>query len=424
MVALPHWPIPYGKQPASTSLERMCQLLERLDNPHRKLPPTIHVAGTNGKGSTIAFLRAIFEAAGYTVHRYTSPHLLRYNERIMLRGKEIDDAALFQYMEETRLAAGEMQVTFFEGTTAAALLAFAATPADVLLLETGMGGRLDPTNVVEQPIMSIITPIAYDHVEFLGTTLTSIAREKAGIIKPGVPCVISWQYEEALNALRTRCEEVGAPYFACRKHWNFAATADGFIFDDGEASIDLPRPSLAGKHQLMNAATAVAAIECMPHFEFRYKDIIAGLTNAVWPARLERIERGVIADMLPLGWELWLDGAHNPAGAEMLALMASEEWADRPLFLINGRTKGRDLQGFLQPFVGKVQGVVAVPVLCEPKTEDPNTIAEVAVALGLPVIVCGSIHEAVKYCLTQCSGPARILTTGSLYLAADVRLST
>ncbi|AIF80862.1 folylpolyglutamate synthase [endosymbiont of Acanthamoeba sp. UWC8] len=422
MVKMPHWPIPYGKKPIDLGLERVRELLNKLGNPHKHLPPVIHIAGTNGKGSTIAYLKAILEDAGYKVHRYISPHLVRFNERITIAGEEISDEYLYQIMEETRIAAGDLGVTFFEGTTVAAFLAFAKVPADIVLLETGMGGRLDATNVIDNPLLSIITPISDDHMEYLGDTIGKIAYEKAGIIKNNCPCIVGWQPKEAYRVIKNRCEELDAPLFACGEHWNFRGEKDHFSFIDEDGEYDFPLPALEGYHQIINASAVIAALQYLEGFDITYKNIINGLAKTKWPARLQNITSGVLVKMLPRDWELWVDGAHNNAGAQMLSLMM-EKWKDKPIYLINGRTRNRDVESFLMHFKDKVECVVGVEVKSEPLAERPERIAVAAEKLGFSSFAAESLKEAVSYCISSSSAPARILVCGSLYLAGDVLLA-
>ncbi len=422
MVKMPHWPIPYGRKPIDLGLERIEKLLIKLGNPHKKLSPVIHVAGTNGKGSTLAYLKAILEDAGYKVHRYISPHLVRFNERITLAGNEITDGYLYQIMEETRVAAGDLQLTFFEGTTAAAFLAFSKVPADIVLLETGMGGRLDATNVIENPLLTIITPISDDHMEYLGDTISKIAYEKAGIIKKERPCIVSWQMNEAYQVIKNRCIELNAPLFACKEHWDFKVGENQFSFIDEEGEYDFPLPSLKGYHQVINASAVIAALQYLEGFQVTYKNIINGLTKTGWPARLEHITSGVLAKMLPEDWELWVDGAHNNAGAQMLSLMI-EKWKDKPLYIINGRTKNRDVESFLSHFLGKVECVIGVEVKSEPLAEKPERIVQAAKNLGFNTLAADSLKQAINHCINDSSVPGRILICGSLYLAGDVLLA-
>ena len=425
MVKLPHWPIPHGKRDKEGSIKRVEKLLNRLGRPHHKLPPVIHVAGTNGKGSTIAMLQAILEEAGFRVHRYTSPHLMRFNERIVLAGKEIDDSFLHETIEEVRIAAGDdLEMTFFEGTTVAAFLAFSKVEADIVLLETGLGGRLDATNVIHTPIMTIVTPISYDHMEYLGESLKEIAAEKAGIIKPSVPCIISWQYEECFEVLKNKCKTLGSHYYAQGEHWNFEVFDDYFRFSDGEDDFDFPFPNLKGCHQIINACTAIAALQCLQDFDITFKNIADGFAKVTWPARMEQITKGVLYEMLPEGWELIVDGAHNNSAAQMLATTMSSKYKNKTVYIINGRTKDRDIVGFLEPFKDIAESLVAVKVHSEPLSESPTNIADTAKEIGFKQVRnYNFIKEAINYCVNDNVAPSVILVCGSLYLAGDVMMA-
>ncbi|MDJ1257216.1 MAG: bifunctional folylpolyglutamate synthase/dihydrofolate synthase [Candidatus Midichloria sp.] len=418
---LPYWPIPYGKKAIDLGLSRIKEMLAKIGNPHLKLPPVIHVAGTNGKGSTIAYLKAILEAAGYKVHRYISPHLVRFNERITVAGQEIEDDFLTEIIEECRIAAGDMQLTFFEGTTAAAFLAFSRVQADILLLETGLGGRLDATNVIDSLLMSIITPISLDHVEYLGNTIALIAKEKAGIIKKNSKCVISWQLSEAMEVLVQECERVGANYYAWGKHWDFSGAQNHFLFKSNEHTLEFLMPSLYGLHQIVNAATAIAAINCLDAFNISKQHIDYGLTHTFWPARLQKITSGALFDILEDGSEMWLDGAHNIGGAQMLIASIENMPEKLPLYLINGRSKDRDIAGFLECFIGKTDFFCATHIKSEPLSESSYNIYRVAVEIGFNAECSESIKEAVEKCLVHAKGKRiRILICGSLYLSGDV----
>jgi len=426
MVKLPHWPIPHGTQPIKLGFERVNGVLANLGNPQLKLPPVIHIAGTNGKGSTLAFMKSILEAEGYTVHRYSSPHIEQYNERIHLAGKDISDDYLHEIIEETRTAAGDIQPTFYEGTTAAAFLAFSRVPADVLLLETGLGGRLDATNVVDDPLLSIIAPISLDHMEYLGTTLAMIAGEKAGILKKGSKAVISWQYEETMQVLFRKCVQLDIDPSLHVRDWDFERTVEGFNFIDcnSEIAIKLPKPSLAGIHQYLNAATAVASIlsikETLP---VSMTNIHHGIGNTYWPARLEHIQSGKLHSQLPEGFELWVDGAHNDEGAKMLAAHINHEWKDKPTIMINGRTGNRDIEGFLKYFKDSVKQIYSIRVESEPLAEDPQKICKVANGLGFEGAVSLDIENAVDTIIKKSNEPVRIIVCGSLYLAGDIKLA-
>lgn len=422
MVFLPHWPIPNVRNGIQLGLERVYNLLEQLGNPHKNLPPVVHVAGTNGKGSTIAYLKAIFEDAGYTVHRYTSPHLVNFNERIMLAGKEITDSELYTLMEEVRAKCENSDGTFFEITTAAILYAFSKVPADVLIMETGMGGRLDATNIVDDPVCSIVTPISYDHMEFLGNTIPQIAYEKAGIIKPNCPAVVSWQMQEAMEVIRKHAEELEAPIYACDYEWGFEVHENSFVVADSNSQIEYPKPAMFGIHQVLNASTAVAACNVLSgQFEISYENIVNGLKAAKWPGRFEQITQGPLAQNLPEGFELWIDGAHNTGGAQMLTETIKAYWQDKPLYIINGRTGERDIRGFLDYFTGLTDTVCAVKVVSEPKGEYAENIKAAAESLGFKSYACDSLKDAIDSILQATNIPSRILICGSLYLYADLQ---
>jgi dihydrofolate synthase/folylpolyglutamate synthase len=424
MVFMPHWPVPNVKNPIVLGLERMEQLLTRLCNPHLALPKVVHIAGTNGKGSTLAFLKSIMESAGYIVHRYTSPHLINFNERISVAGVDLSDDELYILLEEVRAACDGLEATFFEITTAAAFLAFSRTKADILLLETGMGGRLDATNVLENPIQCIITPVSYDHMEFLGDTIEKIAFEKAGIIKSNSDVIISWQESTAMKLLKDVAFNKITNIYACGESWNFIVDENSFTFQDSDLSITLPHPNLFGLHQILNASTAVAsAIKLRKYFNISDANIAHGITNAVWPARLQKITHGVLASMLPSGCELWLDGAHNAHGAQMLAATIEHKWQDKPLYIINGRTGDRDLKGFLQYFKPFAKSVYGVRVQTEPKAEKAENIMQAAKELGFDAHASDSIKNAISHILSNSNEDFRILVCGSLYLAGDLLIS-
>jgi dihydrofolate synthase/folylpolyglutamate synthase len=426
MVKMPHWPIPYGTQPMEQCLIRMQELLEKMNNPHHHLPPTVHVAGTNGKGSTIAFMRYILQEAGYKVHAYTSPHLARYNERILLAGKEVDDNKLHEAIEFARIAAGDMSLTFYEGTTAAALYLFATNRADILLVETGMGGRFDATNIVNNPIATLITPIALDHTEYLGNNLPSIAWHKAGIMKNhGMPCIISKQPPEVMEVLQAEAMLTATPTFSYGIDWICELHGDDqFSFIDDQGSVEFNKPSLLGAHQVLNASLAIATIQCLPDFQVTYGNIIQGLGTTRWKARLQQINTGALAAILPENFSLWVDGAHNPAGAMVLAENIKTTWQGYKVILINGRSKDRDIEGFLQPFVDVIDMVLPVKVHSEPKSEDPEVIAEVAAKMGFNTLVHVSVAEAVRWCVNQYNKQnVVLLVAGSLYLHTDVSIS-
>lgn len=430
MVFMPHWPQLLGKKPIDLGLERVLALLRVLGNPHLKLPPVIHVAGTNGKGSTIAFLRSILEAAGYKVHVYTSPHLLHFNERIVLAGETISDEKLYEVMETCRLAGTDhnIPVTFFEGTTVGAFLAFSKKPADIILLETGLGGRLDATNVIPKPALTIITSISYDHMEFLGSTLPLIAGEKAGIMKPDVPCITSLQPDEVDETLEFHASSVSCPLFAFGYTWHSQPHPDGMLFHDhsDNKSTLYPLPSLPGDHQIINAGNAICALKHLvqnKELGFNIDDtaIAKGLTQAKWPARLERLKQGRLVEKLPEGeqWELWIDGAHNEAGAYVLA-QSLAHMPPKPLHLIFGMTKGRDMQLFLGHFRDLSPTITGVLIQTEPSAYAASRVVEEAKKAGLKAVPAESIEAAIEQIISTNTTSGRIVCAGSLYLASDV----
>lgn len=401
------------------SLERIERLLARLGNPERALPPVIHIAGTNGKGSVLAILRAVCEAAGYAVHRYTSPHLVRFNERITVAGHDIADAPLAALLLECEVANGAAPITFFEFTTAAAFLAFARTPADILLLETGLGGRLDATNLVEYPRVTAISPIGIDHQQFLGETLAEIAGEKAGILKPGVPAVISAQAEEALTPILARANAVDAPLYREGVDWRAAASGDGMVFEGRCGNLTLPRPALPGAHQIANAGLALACLDALEGFTIGEDAIRAGLRDVVWPARLQRLKHGPLVKALPAGWDMWLDGGHNADAGQALALWAAEN-NGRPLHLIVAMLDTKDPSTFLTPFARRVASVRAVGAPGEHAFIPAAELAARAAALGLCATPAASVAAALNDIVAGATALGRVLICGSLYMAGDV----
>src|SRR6266513_2346403 len=377
------------------SLARIERLLVALGNPQDRLPPAVHVAGTNGKGSTLATLRACLEAGGYRVHAYTSPHLVRFHERIRLAGELIDEDALLALLEECERANGGEPITFFEITTAAAFLAFARTPADIILLETGLGGRLDATNVLPRPAATAITTISLDHQAFLGDTIAAIAGEKAGILKPGVPAIIGPQPEEGERVIEPRGE--GMRYVGTR--WR----------------LDLPLPSLPGRHQIANAGAAIACLEQMPQFSLSPAALAQGLRRIDWPARMQRLVHGPLIEMLPEGWELWLDGGHNPAAGEVIADVA-KGWHDRPLDLIVGMLNTKDASGFLAPLAPHARTLYAVTIPGEENPHPASQIVASARSVGITARESEAVDDALREIVQQ-PGPARVLICGSLHFA-------
>ena len=399
------------------SLDRIERLLDRLGRPQTKLAPVVHVAGTNGKGSVVAFLGAMLEAGGYRVQAYTSPHLVRFNERIRLTDGLIAEPALAALLEECEDANGGQPITFFEITTAAGFLAFSRQPADVLLLEVGLGGRFDATNVIE-PVCTALTPISIDHQQFLGTTLERIAGEKAAILKSGVPAVVAPQRPAAAAVIERRSARIAAPLYRAGREWSTAAAADGFRYRGPTSAMELPAPALRGAHQLVNAATAIACLEQLPGLTVGAAAIRLGLATARCPGRLQRLGRGPLAAALPEGWELWLDGGHNAAAGVALAA-AAEAWSDRPLHLVFGMLNSKDPAGFLAPFADRAADLVAVAIPDQRNSLDANTCRDAARAAGIAATSADSVAAAVRH-LVSGAGPARILICGSLYLAGGV----
>ena len=387
-----------------------------LGHPERKLPPVLHVAGSKGKGSTVAMLRSVLEAAGYRVHAYVSPHLVRFAERIRLHGQLIDEAYLAELLEEVERVNAGQPITFFEVTTAAAFLAFARNPADAVILEVGMGGRLDATNVVARPLASTLVPISYDHMQYLGDTLAKIAREKAGVIKADVPVVTGLQPEEAMAVIETRAAEMKAPLFRRGVEWDIKPIADGFRYE-GKRLLDLPPPSLPGRHQIDNAANAVATLDCIGAFEISDAQFRAGLLRIDWPARLQRLTRGPLVGLLPPSTELWLDGGHNEAAGKVLADWAAE--TARPLDLVVGMLSTKEPERFLAPLAPYAQRLRTIAIPNEPLSLTADVVADAGLRAGFKdVAPAASAAEAVRELAHH--WPERVMITGSLYLAGSV----
>lgn len=410
------------------SLGRIERLLSRLGDPHKRLPPVVHIAGTNGKGSTTAFLKAIFEASGLRVHVYTSPHLVRFHERITLAGntgtaRAISESDLVDVLRRTQAVNNGDDITQFEITTAAAFLAFSENPADVLLLEVGLGGRLDATNVVPNPELSVITPISMDHSDKLGDTLTEIANEKAGIIKPGVPAIVSMQGEEALAAIDQRAQGLGSRVVAWGRDFDAYEQRGRLVIQRDEQLLDLPMPSLIGPHQIINAATSVTAALELPRFAIPERAIEQGLQNASWPGRMQRLSDGPLPDLLQRGSELWLDGGHNPAAGAMLAqtLADLEERSPRPLYLVLGMMGLKDVGGFVSHFRGLARQVYSVPIPgAHEAPHAPADVAEASRTAGIPAEPFQSVPAALTAIERLHPGPKRVMICGSLYLAGQV----
>ena len=396
------------------TLDRVWRLLAALGHPERDLPPVIHIAGTNGKGSTLAMIRAGLEAEGKRVHAYTSPHLARFHERIRLAGKLISEPDLTAVLDECEAANGGEPITYFEITTCAAILAFARAPADYTLLEVGLGGRLDATNVIDRPALTVITPVSLDHQQYLGETLAEIAGEKAGILKRLVPCVVGPQEEDALEVIEARAARLGAPLMVHRQHWHAYAERGRLTFQDERGLLDLPLPNLPGPHQIENAGAALAALRHLGCGELAYD---AAVTRAEWPARMQRLRAGPLAESAP-GVELWLDGGHNPAAGRAIAATLSQLPA-RPTWAICGMLNTKDVAGFMAPLAGHLRGLFAISIPGEAATLPAETTAETATRAGIEAETAPSV-EAALTAIAARDPTARVLICGSLYLAGAV----
>jgi dihydrofolate synthase/folylpolyglutamate synthase len=396
------------------TLDRVWSLLMALDHPEKKLPPVIHIAGTNGKGSTQAMLRAGLEGAGKKVHAYTSPHLARFHERILLAGEHIPESALADLLDRCYAANNGATITYFEITTIAGILAFSEVPADYTLLEVGLGGLLDATNVVDQPALTVITPVSIDHTQFLGETLTEIATEKAGIIKRGVPCVVGPQPDDALEVIERTAAKAGAPLLVYGQHWHVWEERGRLVFQDETGLLDLPLPALIGAHQIQNAGIAIAGLR---HLGFDETACEAAVTNATWPARLQRLKTGPLVDAAGSA-ELWLDGGHNPAAGLALA-EALTRLPARPLHLVCGMLNTKDIAGYLRPLARHAKSLHAVSIPDEINTLPAAETARVAATVGMDAHVSADVEAAIDE-IVRSAPEARILICGSLYLAGVV----
>jgi dihydrofolate synthase/folylpolyglutamate synthase len=404
------------------SLGRIERLLAALGHPERALPPVVHVAGTNGKGSVIACLRAMLTAHGRSVHVYTSPHLVRFHERIVIAGREVDEAELAAALEACERANAGAPITFFEITTAAALLLFQRVPAANTLLETGLGGRLDATNVVAGPALTVLTSISLDHQSYLGDTLARIAAEKAGILKTGVPALCVRQHPEAMAVIMAQAKAVGAPLLIEGTDWSAREDGGRLLFQDPVRSFHLPLPALPGRHQIGNAGVAVAALlRLLPEMQADRAAMARGLAATVWRARLERLTAGRrLPRHLPDGWELWLDGGHNPGAGEALALHINGCWRDRPLFLVVGMLRTKDPAGFLRPLQPLVERMIALAIPGEANTLTALETAAAGASVGMMAEPAADLDQALTRLAGSCREPARVLICGSLYLAGVV----
>lgn len=420
------WPSPLGYRDIKLGLTRVAQFLNLIGNPERKLPPVIHVTGTNGKGSTVAFMRAILESAGYSVHVYTSPHLVNFNERIVLASQEISDEFLTEilnYCQKVAAQNPQIELTFFEGLTVSAFLAFAQTKADILLLEVGLGGRLDATNIITESLVSVITPISNDHSEFLGDTLSKIAIEKCGIIKPNSRVVVGRHTEEVLGVIRSEAAKrpnLKTSFFG--EDFRLAPLADGG-FNYSEPTLEatkMPKPALLGAHQIDNAALAIAVLRAQNQLPLKPKHFKEGIEQVSWPARLQKITSGKFAKLLPKNFELIVDGSHNQAGAETLAAFIESEPAKK-IYLIFAMLKGKDCAQFLKQLSGKIAHLTALEVEDEPRTLAPKEIVTIAQATGISASIGANFSEAIRHAINlhNSAAPAQIIICGSLYQAGN-----
>ena len=414
------------------SLGRVERLLAKLGHPEKKLPPVVHIAGTNGKGSVTAYLKAFAEAAGKRVHVYTSPHLVRFHERIALAGDDgkarpIDEDTLVDVLTRVHAVNDGDDITQFEITTAAAFLAFSERPADLLLLEVGLGGRLDATNVITDPALTVIMPISMDHAEKLGPTIAKIAFEKAGILKRGVPGVISQQSDDVLSVLESRARQLGAPLTVWGRDYDAYEQAGRLIIQQDDRLLDLPLPALIGRHQIVNAGTAVAAAltlgQRIPALAVDERALEAGLRTVEWPARMQHLTSGPLPEILGEEAELWLDGGHNPAAGDMVAdtLATLDEKSPKPVYLIVGMMGQKDALGFLAPFRGLVRAIYTVPIPgAHEAPHNEENLAEVARGAGMQAIDRKNVIDALQTIAGLSKGPKRVLICGSLYLAGHV----
>ena len=396
------------------TLDRVWRLLGRLGNPQDSLPPVVHVAGTNGKGSTQAMIRAGMEAEGLKVHAYTSPHLARFHERIRLAGELISEPHLTEVLDECYAANGSDPITYFEITTCAALLAMARTPADYTLLEVGLGGRLDATNVVAAPRLTIITPVSFDHPQFLGNTVAEIAGEKAGILKRGVACVVGPQPEDAAEVIEARAATVGAPLIAHGQHWHVGEERGRLVYQDERGLLDLPMPNLPGAHQIENAGAALAALRALGLGE---RAAEAAVTRAFWPARMQRLREGPLVESAP-GVELWLDGGHNASAGQAIGRHMATLPA-RETFLICGMLNTKDVTGYLAPLAPVTERLLAVSIPGEANTLSAAETVAAARKVGMAAEEAASVTEALARIVAE-RPEARVLICGSLYLAGHV----
>lgn len=397
------------------TLDRVLRLLAALDYPERRLPPVIHLAGTNGKGSTLAMIRAGLEGVGKSAHAYTSPHLVRFHERIRVAGNLVEEPVLSALLQECEAANQAIPITYFEITTCAALLAFARNAADFTLLEVGLGGRLDATNVIDKPRLSIITPVSFDHPQYLGNSVAEIAFEKAGILKPGVTCVLGPQPDDALEVIEKQAKRVGAPLLVHGQHWHVGTEHGRMVYQDETGLLDLPLPNLIGAHQVQNAGAAIAALRFLG---FGEDASMAAVTRAEWPARMQRLRTGPLVDAAPDA-EIWLDGGHNAACGRALAESLSN-LPKRPLHMICGMLNTKDIGGYLAPLAPLVENFYGVGIPSEINTLPADQTVAEAVRAGMQQAEAADSVLAATSAIAASEPKARIMICGSLYLAGQV----
>ncbi len=410
------------------SLDRMWRILEAIGNPHLALPPVVHIAGTNGKGSTLAYMRSIMEAAGLSVHAYTSPHLVKFHERIRIGspggGELIPEPMLVDLLEECETANKGEPITFFEITTAAAMLAFARNKADYVLLEVGLGGRLDATNVVSNPALCVITPVDMDHEQYLGDTIAKIAAEKAGILKPGCPACIGVQHDEAAATIESAGSRLGTPMKFADRDFQCFEQYGRLVYQEEDELLDLDLPGLPGRFQIDNAGLALAGIRSLADDRIIPDHMSAGLATVRWAARLERLGQGYLHTLVPDGTEIWLDGGHNPSAGQALAgaLADLDDRSPRPLVMVSGMLNTKRAEGYLKPFAGLVHKLLTIDIPGEANTIPAAELARTANACGLDARPYASLEQALRAAgeIARSDGPARILIGGSLYLAGNV----
>jgi dihydrofolate synthase/folylpolyglutamate synthase len=408
----------YHPRRIDLSLDRINLLLRRLGRPERRLPPVVHVAGTNGKGSTIAILRAMLNAHGLTTHTYTSPHLVRFNERFLVADRQIEDEPLLEALAACEEACAELQATVFELTTAAAFLLFSEKSADYALIETGLGGRLDATNVVTQPALTIITPVSIDHQAYLGDTIEKIAAEKAGIIKSKVPCVLSQQRNVVREVIQKKARGMDAPLIDEGVCWWSRPVAEGMVYRDAMHHFSLPAPNLVGKHQIVNAGTAVASLVSLLGSRANAECIAMGLGRIAWPGRLQRLPEGLPGTNGSEHWELWLDGAHNEGGAEAL-VDYMREWGDKPTYTIMGMLRSKQAAEVIRLIGQHTTELITVPVPGGHACFSPEELRDMAAAVGTIARPMPDVTEAISH-LSEDRQPGRIIICGSLYLIGAI----